>query len=118
MKRYISTVCAAVLLAVSLAAMADGPKVLKKVPPDFPPEAARKVGMPVQQSVLGITEGVLKASLSIDAGGAVTGVNIVEATPSKAKIFSDAATEALKQWKFAGTGKAETFELKLVFQQD
>jgi TonB family protein len=108
MKRYISTVCAAVLLAVSLAAMADGPKVLKKVPPDFPPEAARK----------GITEGVLKASLSIDAGGAVTGVNIVEATPSKAKIFSDAATEALKQWKFAGTGKAETFELKLVFQQD
>jgi protein TonB len=108
MNRFVKTLCAAAMLAACTLALADGPKVLKKVPPDFPGEAVRK----------GITEGVLKASLAIDAAGAVTGVTIVEATPAKAKIFTDAATEALKQWKFVGTGKAETFELKLVFQQE
>jgi TonB family protein len=108
MNRWIKTLTAAALAAACAIALADPPKVLKKVPPDFPPEAARK----------GITEGVLKVSLAIDASGAVTQVTVVEATPAKAKIFTDAATEALKQWKFAATGKAETAEIKLVFQQE
>jgi TonB family protein len=95
-------------LGFSAAAWADGPKVLKKVPPDFPGEAARK----------GITEGVLRASLSIDDKGSVTAVDIVEATPAKAKVFTTAAVDALKQWKFEGSGKPQTTELKLVFQQD
>lgn len=102
------------VLATALAfapnlAHADGaPKILKKVPPEFPGEATRK----------GITDGVLKAKLSIDGGGAVTGVEIVEATPAKAKIFNDAATTALNQWKFEASGKPQTFELKLVFTQE
>lgn len=108
MKRFLKTVCAAALLAAGGTALADAPKVLKKVPPEFPAEASRR----------GVSEGVLKASLAIDANGTVTQVTIVEATPAKAKVFNEAATEALKQWKFAGTGKAETFELKLVFQQE
>ena len=37
--------------------MGRRPQALKKVPPEFPGEAARK----------GITDGVLKAKLSIDA---------------------------------------------------
>jgi periplasmic protein TonB len=91
------------------AAHADGaPKILKKVPPEFPGEATRK----------GITDGVLKAKLSIDGAGAVTEVAIVEATPAKAKIFNEAATTALNQWKFEGTGKPQSFELKLVFSQE
>ncbi|HJV69474.1 TonB family protein [Ideonella sp.] len=90
-------------------AHADGaPKILKKVPPEFPGEATRK----------GITDGVLKAKLSIDASGAVTEVAIVEATPPKAKIFNDAATTALNQWKFEASGKPQTFELKLVFSME
>ncbi|MEW6705170.1 MAG: energy transducer TonB [Pseudomonadota bacterium] len=103
------------LLAAALASAAcmaapaaDAPRVLKKVPPEFPAEAARR----------GVSEGVLKASLAIDGQGAVTQVTIVEATPAKAKVFNDAATDALKQWKFEPTGKAQTFELKLVFQQE
>lgn len=99
-------VAAGALGFVPAAAHADGPpKILKKVPPEFPGEASRK----------GITEGVLKAKLSIDGAGAVTDVSIVEATPPKAKIFNDAATEALTQWKFEGSGKPQSFELKLVF---
>lgn len=90
-------------------AHADGPpKILKKVPPEFPGEATRK----------GITEGVLKAKLSIDGAGAVTDVSIVEATPPKAKVFNDAATEALTQWKFEASGKPQSFELKLVFSME
>ena len=102
-------VLAAALPVVPNAARADGaPKVVKKVPPEFPSEATRK----------GITDGVLKAKLSIDGSGAVTEVAIVEATPAKAKIFNDAATSALNQWKFEATGKPQSFELKLVFSQE
>lgn len=104
---------AALATALGLApvlAHADGasPKVLKKVPPEFPSEAQRK----------GITEGVLKAKLSIDGAGAVTDVAILEATPAKAKIFNDAATTALNQWKFEANGKPQSFELKLVFSME
>jgi TonB family protein len=109
MTRSLQTLCGALMLALACSASAaDALKVLKKVPPDFPAEAARK----------GITDGVLKASLAVDGAGSVTDVTIVEASPAKAKIFSEAAIEALKKWKFEGTGKASTFELKLVFQQE
>jgi TonB family protein len=98
----------ALLAGLPGAAWADGPKVLKKVPPEFPAEAARK----------GVTEGVLKVKLTIDGSGAVSDVAVVEASPPKAKIFTEAATEALKQWKFEGNGGQQTTEMKLVFQQD
>jgi len=104
-----ATVAALLLALAPLAAQADGaPKVLKKVPPEFPGEAVRK----------GITDGVLKAKLSIDGQGAVTEVEIVEASPPKARVFTAAATEALNKWRFEATGKPQSFELKLVFQQD
>lgn len=102
-------VAALTLAAVPAPALADGaPKIVKKVPPEFPAEATRK----------GVSDGVLKAKLSIDGAGAVTEVAIVEATPAKAKIFNESATAALNQWKFEGTGKAQSFEVKLVFSQD
>jgi TonB family protein len=89
-------------------AQAESPKVLKKVPPEFPAEAARK----------GITDGVLKVKLAIDGQGAVTHVEVVEATPAKAKIFADAADAALRQWRFEANGAPQSTEMKLVFQQD
>jgi TonB family protein len=99
---------AALLASAPAVALADGPKVVKKVPPEFPGEAVRR----------GVTDGVLKVSLSIDAQGGVTDVQVLEASPPKAKIFTDAAVTALKQWKFQPSGKTESTELKLVFQQD
>jgi protein TonB len=83
-------------------------KVLKKVPPEFPEEAIRKK----------VTEGVIKAKLTVDGGGSVTNVEVVEATPPKAKIFGDAAVAALSKWKFEGTGKGESFEITLVFSEE
>jgi protein TonB len=84
------------------------PKVLKKVPPEFPEEAVRKK----------VTEGVIKAKLSVDGSGSVTNVEVVEATPAKAKVFSEAAIAALSKWKFESTGKGESFEIKLVFSEE
>lgn len=62
-----ATVLAASLM-LALAAHAT-PKVVKKVPPDFPREASQK----------GISTGVVKAKLTIEADGKVSDVEIVEA---------------------------------------
>jgi len=96
------------LLAAVPPVHAEGPKIIKKVPPEFPGEAVRK----------NITSGTLKAKLSVDDKGSVTDVKIVEAVPEKAKIFTEAAVEALTKWKFEPSGKGEVFEIKLVFSQD
>lgn len=94
-------------LAAAFAAAAD-PKVIKKVPPEFPGEAVRR----------NVTDGTLKAKLTIDGQGAVTDVQIVEAVPAKARIFNEAAVAALSKWRFESTGKGESVEIKLVFAQE
>jgi len=98
------------LLAAAPRAHAEGaqPKILKKVPPEFPVEAARK----------NITDGRLKAKVTIDGQGSVTDVQIVEAIPAAAKVFSASATTALAKWKFEPSGKGEAFEVMLVFSQE
>lgn len=81
------------------------PKVVKKVPPEFPAEAIRK----------GVDRGVLKAKLTIDEKGVPTEVAVVEAQPPKARILSDTLVESLKNWRFEGQGKPTSFELQIVF---
>jgi TonB family protein len=105
-------ICLAGLLALTSVApvQADGiaPKVVKKVPPEFPLEATR----------FKVATGVVKAKLSIDGTGSVTDVEILENLPPRAKVFNDAAVTALTKWKFEASGKVETVEIKLVFSQD
>ena len=81
-----ATVLAASLM-LALAAHAT-PKVVKKVPPDFPREATQK----------GINTGVVKAKLTIEADGKVSDVEIVEAEPKR--VFDRAVKAALMEWKF------------------
>jgi protein TonB len=61
-------------LACTMVAAHASPKLIKRVPPEFPREA-------VQASV---DSGVVKAKMSIDADGKVTEVTIVEAQPRRA----------------------------------
>jgi len=93
----------ALLIATSAIA---APKVLKKVPPEFPATAVKK----------GIKTGSVKAQISIAADGKVTEVNIVESTPPK--VFDKAVIEALMEWRFEGSGEKQTHELKLVFNSE
>lgn len=97
---------AAATLLVALSAAANAPKVIKKVPPDFPREAA-------QQS---ISTGVVKAKMNIDAEGKVTSVEILEAEPRR--VFDKAVSRALMDWRFEASGEKQTHEVKLVFKNE
>lgn len=93
-------------LLLSLSALAVTPKVIKKVPPDFPREASSK----------GITQGTVKAKLNIEADGKVSSVEILEADPKR--VFDRAVTSALMDWKFEPPGEKTTHEVKLVFKNE
>lgn len=99
-----STAVLVASLMLALAAHAS-PKVVKKVPPDFPREAAQK----------GISAGSVKAKLTIEADGKVSGVEILEAEPKR--VFDRAVKEALMEWKFE-PGEKATHEVKLVFKNE
>lgn len=84
------------------------PKILKKVPPEFPAEAARK----------GVDKGVLKVRVTVDGGGAVTEVEVVETQPVAARVLKPSVVSALNQWRFEGAGKPSTFDLQIVLTAD
>lgn len=101
--RSITVTAASLMLAVAAAHAA--PKVVKKVPPDFPAEASKK----------GISTGVVKAKLNIEADGKVSSVEIIEAEPKR--VFDRAVTAALMEWKFE-PGEKASHEVKLVFKNE
>jgi protein TonB len=93
--------------ALALAAGAHAtPKIVKKVPPEFPAEAARQ----------SISQGSVRAKMNIEPDGKVSGVEILEAEPRK--VFDKAVTRALMDWKFEPSGQKETHEVKLVFKNE
>lgn len=93
-------------LACTMVAAHASPKLIKRVPPEFPREA-------VQASVDG---GVVKAKLAIDADGKVTDVSILESQPRR--VFDRAVQRALMEWRFEASGSAQTHEVRLVFRND
>ncbi|WP_077033647.1 TonB family protein [Pelomonas sp. KK5] len=102
----IKSLTALAAFALAMGAAHADPKVIKKVPPEFPREA-------VQASV---TSGTVKAKLSIEADGKVSAVDIVEATPRK--VFDRAVKSALMDWRFEASGEKQTHEVKLVFSNE
>lgn len=102
---FVRTAVIVALLAVAGLVQAS-PKILKKVPPEFPADAMRK----------NITAGTVRAKLLIGADGKVSEVEVVEAEPKR--VFDRAAVDALREWRFEGTGDKQTHEVKLVFRND
>ncbi|MBH9553660.1 energy transducer TonB [Inhella gelatinilytica] len=98
------------LLALTLTLSATlafaAPKVVKKVAPEFPAEAARQH----------VNNGTVRAKLTITGDGKVSEVEIVEAQPRR--VFDRAAVEALKEWRFEAAGEKQTHEVRLVFNND
>ena len=94
-----------VLFAAGLAALAAsfsvtataGPelKPVKRVEPQYPAEAARSG-----------TQGFVEVEFTVDEGGKVASVSVVNAKP--ARVFEQSAVRAVKQWEFApGGGKGK-----------
>ena len=78
--------------------------LLSQVQPEFPRDALRD----------GVTEGKVKAKLTIDAAGVVSDVAIVEATPPR--VFNRAVTQALSRWKFNPGAEGRTFVTEISFK--
>ncbi|WP_423597862.1 energy transducer TonB [Roseateles sp. MS654] len=103
----LSRIAVVLAAAVALAAPAyAAPKIVKKVPPEFPAEAARQ----------SISQGSVRAKMNIEPDGKVSGVEILEAEPRK--VFDRAVTRALMDWKFEPSGQKESHEVKLVFKNE
>lgn len=96
------------LIATPVQAQTTGPKIVKKVPMDFPGEAIRR----------GVDRGVLKTRVTIDASGKPTEVAVLETQPAKAKILNETVVEALQQWRWEGQGKPTSFDLQIVLTAD
>ncbi len=103
-----AAIVAGLLLPAGSALAQSVPKILKKVPPEFPAEATRR----------GVEKGVLKARLTVDGAGAVTEVSIIDTQPSAARMLNRSVIEALSQWRFEGSGKPSSFELQVVLTAD
>jgi len=99
---------ASLFIGVCLSAnvWASTPKLVKKVPPEFPREA-------VQQ---GINSGSVKAKMNIDPDGKVASVEILEAEPRR--VFDKAVMRALTEWRFEASGEKQVHEVKLVFKNE
>jgi protein TonB len=81
------------------------PRLLSRVEPDFPTEALRA----------GIDRGVVRARLSIDGGGSVTHVEILDANPRR--VFDRSVTRALGQWKFNEGSAGRTVDSEVAFRK-
>ena len=107
MKKSFTLLATAVAaLAISFSAFAAVPKLIKKVPPEFPAEASRKQ----------ISSGSVTAKVSIEADGKVSHVEIVEAAPKR--VFDRAVTDALMDWRYEASGEKQSAEVKLVFKNE
>jgi protein TonB len=78
---------------------------ITRVPVTFPLAAINR----------GISEGTVRARLTINAAGAVTDVNILAADPPQ--VFNRAATAALENWKFNPGADKRTYEVEVDFKR-
>ena len=59
--------------------------------------------------------GTVRARLSVNAAGAVTGVEIMSSNPPR--VFDRSVSTALAQWKYEATGEASSKLVEVSFQR-
>lgn len=85
----------AVAFAAAMPVQAAGLTPVKRVEPQYPPEAARAG-----------TTGFVEVEFEVDPAGKVSKVSVVNAKPTR--TFESSAVRAVKQWQFApGGGKGK-----------
>lgn len=85
--RFLRLTAMVLALSVALPAVAAPGKLLKRVEPDYPADAARS----------GKT-GYVELEYKVGADGKVESVSVLDAQPRR--VFERAAIKAVKQWEF------------------
>jgi protein TonB len=80
-------------------------RLISRVDPEFPREAVQA----------GADHGSVKARMTLDVGGNVTRVEVVDATPRR--LFDRAVVRALSQWKFNDGAAGRTVETEVEFKR-
>lgn len=84
-------------------AFAEGPKLIKVVPPEYPRAAMRRN-----------IEGLVVLGLNIDESGNVINAEVIEA--EKPGIFEKSAIAAAKKWKYAPGTATENHQAEINFR--
>jgi protein TonB len=87
------------------AAPSNAARLVTRVDPEFPREAIKA----------GVNDGAVKARVTLDAAGAVTQVDIVDAVPRR--IFDRAVTRALSQWKYSEGAAGRQVDVEVDFKR-
>ena len=108
-------VSATVEPSIQLATAAPIPPV-RAAPPKLVPITRETPEFPREAIAAGVSQGNVKARLTVDAQGHVTNVEILEATPHR--VFDRAVRNALSNWQFeAGAGSRST-TVDIAFKRD
>jgi protein TonB len=94
-------------LAAARPAAPEAPPVTRlvsRVDPDFPREAA----------AAGVEQGTVKARMTLDAAGAVTRVEVLDAMPRR--VFDRAVVRALSQWRYSEGAAGRTVDMEVAFR--
>ncbi|KAB2840561.1 MAG: TonB family protein, partial [Burkholderiales bacterium] len=83
-----------------------GLKIVQREAPGFPREAL----------LANVSSGSVKVRMTVDGGGNVTKVDILEASPRR--VFDREVQRTLARWKFEATGQTQTAETEVVFRRD
>jgi protein TonB len=79
------------------------------------PISRAPVQFPLAAINRGYTTGTVRARLTINAAGAVTDVQILNADPPQ--VFNRAATTSLEAWKFNPGADRRTYEIEIDFKR-
>ncbi len=82
-----------------------GARLITRVDPDFPREAVQA----------GVDKGTVTARMTLDETGAVTRVEVVDATPRR--VFDRAVVRALTQWRFNEGVAGRTVDAEIDFRR-
>jgi protein TonB len=74
--------------------------------PEFPREALQA----------GVSQGTVKARVTVDAGGRVSGVDIVDAQPRR--VFDRTVVRSLSRWTFASGEAGRTTDVEIAFRRE
>lgn len=106
---------------VAAAAPTPAPAAAPAAPrPAAPAPAAREGALlsrvePAFPRGVDVDRGTVRARLTVNATGAVTNVEVVEATPPR--VFDRSVRLALAQWRYEGTGETQTKLVEVQFNR-